>query len=160
MREGSYRWWMSLVSVQFHMVQISGDAGHISGDEVEGKLPQTIIDTKICAERCWDVTIIGCTPKGSTATPRSEKGSGEGFSEGFWGRVLRRVLRRGPATGFAVKKGSEKGSPKGFWEGGSEKLPRTPLGEDNPLGVRPKSVCHFAPQMLEECCSLCVSAQH
>ena len=28
--------------------------------------------------------------------------------------------------GFYSKKGSEKGSQKGFWEGGFQKVPRTP----------------------------------
>ena len=53
--------------------------------------------------------IVGCAPKGHTATQRSKKGSekvlgrvlGKGSGEG----VLRRVLRRGPALGFTVKKG-------------------------------------------------------
>ena len=29
--------------------------------------------------------------------------------------------------GFTIKEGSEKGSQKGFWEGGFQKVPRTPL---------------------------------
>ena len=55
----------------------------------------------------------------------------------IWGRVLRRVLRRGPAVGFTVKKGSEKGSQKGFWEGGFQKVPRTPPWRVCPLRRAP-----------------------
>ena len=39
--------------------------------------------------------------------------------------------------GFTVKKGSKKGSQKWFLEGGFQKLPGTPLGEYDALGVRP-----------------------
>ena len=37
-----------------------------------------------------------------------------------------------------VEKGSEKGSQKGFWEGGvSRRCLERPVGEHDPLGVRP-----------------------
>ena len=82
-------------------------------------------------------TLLGCTPKGSyNNTQRSKKGSE---------KVLERVLEKGsqkgsekgPAMGFTVQKGSEKGSQKGFWEGGFQKVPRTPPCRVRPLGVRP-----------------------
>ena len=59
----------------------------------------------------------------------------------FWGRVLRSVLRRGPSMGFTVKKGSEKGSQKGFWEGGFQKVPRTPR-RARPLRRAPYLGCY------------------
>ena len=68
------------------------------------------------------------------------------FWEGFWGRVLRRVLRKRPAMGFTVKKGSEKGSEKGsqkgFWEGGFQKVPRTPPCRVCPLRRAPYQRFH------------------
>ena len=62
--------------------------------------------------------------RGRTATQRSKKKG----SEKVLGRVLGKDSQkvRGPAMGFTVKKGSENGSRKGFWEGGFQKLTRTP----------------------------------
>ena len=73
-----------------------------------------------------------CTPKGSYGNTAFQEGFWEGSGKGsgpggIWGRVLKRLLRKEP-----VKKGSQKGSHKGFWEGGFQKVPRTP-----PWGVRP-----------------------
>ena len=83
--------------------------------------------------------LLGARLRGRTATQRSKKGSEKGSEEG----VLRRVLRRGLSMGFTVKKGSEKGSQKGFSEGSFQKVPRTPLEEYAPLGVRPiLTFCH------------------
>ena len=39
--------------------------------------------------------------------------------------------------GFTVEKGSEKGSQKGFWEGGFQKVPRTPPRRVRPLRRAP-----------------------
>ena len=47
---------------------------------------------------------VGCTPKGRTATQRSERVLRR-FWEGFREGVLRRVLRRESSMGFTVKKG-------------------------------------------------------
>ena len=74
--------------------------------------------------------------RGRTATQRSKKGS-----EKVLGRVLRRVLRRGPAMGFTLKKGSEgrvlrEDSEKGV----SRRCLERPLGEYDPLGVRPRKL--------------------
>ena len=56
----------------------------------------------------------------------------------FWGRVLRRALGRGLAMGFS--------------EGGFQKVPRTPLGEYGPLGVRRNHALH--PQEYDSCNAL------
>ena len=77
---------------------------------------------------------------GRTATQRSKKGS-EMVLGRVWGRVLRRVrrrvLRRVLRMGFTVQKGSEKGwFSEGVLERGFPEVPRSPLGEYAPLGVR------------------------
>ena len=45
---------------------------------------------------------------------------------------------------FTVKKGSEKGSQKGFWEGGFQKVPRTPCRRARPLRRAPCSYAKFS----------------
>ena len=75
---------------------------------------------------------LGCTPKGAYGNT-SFWGSGQGSGEG----VLRRVLRRGACCGFCNKKGSEKGSQKGFWEGGFQKVSKTPSWRGRPLRRAP-----------------------
>ena len=42
--------------------------------------------------------------------------------------------------GFTATEGSEKGSQRGSEKGGFQKMPRTPLAEYDPLGVRPIKV--------------------
>ena len=74
----------------------------------------------------------GRTPKGAYGNTAFWEGFWEGSGKGPGEGVLRRVLRRGSSMGFTIKKGSEKGSEKGFWEGGFQKVPRTP-----PCRVRP-----------------------
>ena len=75
---------------------------------------------------------IGCTPKGAYGNTAFREGFWEGSGKGSGEGVLRRVLRRGSSMSLTVKKGSEKASQKGFWEGGFQKVPRTP-----PCRVRP-----------------------
>ena len=90
----------------------------------------------------WIFSIfVECTPKGAYGNTAFWEwfweGSGKGSGEG----VLRRVLRRGSSVGFTVRKGSEQGSQKGFWEGGFQKVPRTP-----PCRVRPlRRAPYFGP---------------
>ena len=95
-----------------------------------------------------DVThsIFECTPKGSYGNTVVRQ---HGVLRRFWEGFLGRVVRRGPAMGLTMNKGSKKGSQKGFREGGLQKVPRTPpLGEYNPLGVRPKDVPDFIKKLL------------
>ena len=58
------------------------------------------------------------------------------FWEGFWGRVLgkgsQKGSEKGACYGFTAKKGSEKGV--------SRRCLERPLGEYDPLGVRPRGV--------------------
>ena len=82
--------------------------------------------------------LIGCTPKGAYGNTAFWEGFWEGSGKGSGEGVLRRVLRRGSSMGFTVKKGSEKGSQKGFWEGGFQKVPRTPPCRVRPLRRAPK----------------------
>ena len=73
---------------------------------------------------------VGPRLRGRTAAQRSKKGS-----EKVLGRVLRRVLRRRPAMWVlrgVLRRGSEKGV--------SRRCLERPLGEYDPLGIRPIEV--------------------
>ena len=65
------------------------------------------------------------------------------FWDSFWGGVLRRVLRRGPTLGFTVKRVLKRVLSRGSEKGVSRRHLECPLGEYDPLGVRPmqKKVC-------------------
>ena len=117
----------------------------------------TEIGNQISKEKLWRRPRLGCTPKGAYGNTAFWEGFWEGSGEGSGEGVLRRVLRRGSSMGFTVKKGSEKGSQKGFWEGGFQKLPRTP-----PCRVRPlrRAPYRFLPTFLASCKAKTASFSH
>ena len=109
--------------------------GHKHMGHYPRKIPQTPAEPHRAPSKRFLQTPLGLGARlrGRMATQCSKKGY---RSEKVLERVLGKgsqKLRRSSAMGFTVGKGSEKGSQKRFWEGGFQKVPRTPPWRVRPL---------------------------